>query len=175
MTYSLPIITHFFAQQLLYTLQRSSVCKGRPGITPQTKYSGSGTGCLHSGMVGSGEGGEHLALPLHFQWAKEITTDPVDLLADVSAGTTRVCFREWALGWKCLPPYAQEKCAEVPRCSPTRSFAQRIWKTREVAAEKRLPGTWRLYPAVSCSALGVLGLIYLLTVVESCFCLVILL
>lgn len=90
-----------------------SVCKGRPGITPQTKYSGSGTGCLRSGMVSGGEGGEHLARPLHFQWAKEFTTDPVDLLADVSAGTTRVCFREWALGWKCLPPYVQEN---VPKC-----------------------------------------------------------
>jgi len=67
MTYFLPAIALFFTQQPLYTQQRSSVCKGRPEITPQTKYSGSSTGCLHGGMVGSGEGGEHLALPLHFQ------------------------------------------------------------------------------------------------------------
>lgn len=62
---------------------------------------------------------------------------------------------------------APRKYAWVSHCFSSRSSTAYQGKTW-------FPSMLRLYPAMSCSALGVVELICLLTVVESCFCLVIL-
>lgn len=62
---------------------------------------------------------------------------------------------------------APRRHAWVSHCFSSKSFTVyqgKIW----------LPRMLRLYPAMNCSALGVVGLICLLTVVQSCFYLVIL-